>query len=288
VSGGDLFSKLDKDGSGGISREEFAQAQRMGMASSVNMGNPYASMAGPGVAVSPSGPPQSVSMGSMAMGAGFGSMASGAGFGTVPPQASPAMYGSGVVRMAPASGGDLFSKIDKDGSGGISREEFAQAQRMGMAPAVNVSNPYATMAGPVASVPYVPQYGPPQSVSMGSMVMGFGSAPPQAATMAYGGAATPPQAPASASCIASQRYATGSPSGGAVTYASMPPQAPPSGFFTQTQRYASAGPPASGDLFSRLDADGSGVISREEFEQALRSGALTAPGSAGSQPSQVT
>eukprot|EP00434_Breviolum_minutum_P035729 symbB.v1.2.031636.t2/scaffold3683.1/size52090/3 len=291
ATGGDWFSKMDKDGSGGISREEFAQAQRMGMASSVNMGNPYASMAGPGVAVSPSGPPQSVSMGSMAMGAGFGSMASGTGFGTVPPQASPAMcaslvllgvswchmkitqprYGSGVVRMAPASGGDWFSKMDKDGSGGISREEFAQAQRMGMASAVNVSNPYATMAGPVASVPYVPQYGPPQSVSMGSMVMGVGSAPPQAATMAYGGAATPPQAPASASCIASsQRYATGSPAGGAVTYASMPPQAPSgSGFFTQTQRYASAGPPASGDLFSRLDADGSGVISREEFEQAL-------------------
>ena len=26
VAGGDMFSKMDKDGSGGISREEFAQA----------------------------------------------------------------------------------------------------------------------------------------------------------------------------------------------------------------------------------------------------------------------
>ena len=31
-----------------------------------------------------------------------------------------------LVMDRKASGGDLFSKMDKDGSGGISREEFAQ------------------------------------------------------------------------------------------------------------------------------------------------------------------
>eukprot|EP00435_Cladocopium_sp_Y103_P019763 s3610_g4.t2 len=252
-------------------------AQQMGMAPSMSAANPYATMAGPGVPVtaSPTGPPQSVSLGSMALGAGFG---------TVPPQGSQVMYGSGVVQSQVA-GGDLFSKMDKDGSGAISREEFAQAQQMGMAPSMSAGNPYATMSGPGAAGPL---YGPPQSVSMGSMVMGagFGSAPPQGCAVAYGGAATPPQAPSSASCLAGQRYGqvgvvqsmgamnpyatmSGAP-GGAVAYASMPPQAPcASGGFTQTQRYASAGPAASGDLFSRLDRDGSGVISREEFEQAM-------------------
>lgn len=66
----------------------------------------------------------------------------------------------------------------------------------------------------------------------------------------YGGPSTPPQAPGSASFM--QRYASATRRKvlSYVTYV---------GFKVPSQ-----------DLFSQLDKDGSGVISREEFEQAAR------------------
>ncbi|CAK9051309.1 unnamed protein product, partial [Durusdinium trenchii] len=153
-------------------------AQQSGLVPSMG-GSPYASMTGPPVTTMGAyGPPQSVSMGSMAMGSGFGA----------PPQ---------------VSGGDWFSRLDKDGSGALSREEFAQAQQSGLVPSMGGS-PYASMTGPPVTTMGAPAtYGPPQSVSMGSMAMGSGfGAPPQV---------------------------------------------------------------SGGDWFSRLDKDGSGALSREEF-----------------------
>lgn len=204
------------------------------------------------------------------------------------------MYGSSKQVQQPAvTGGDWFSRLDKDGSGALSREEFAQAQQSGLVPSMGGS-PYASMTGPPVTT--MGAYGPPQSVSMGSMAMGSGfGAPPQGGMTAYASASTPP----STGMMQSQKYATvpvqsgvvqmggnpyatmsGAPGSGVITYqgASTPPQAPASaGFTTGTQRiYASgSGAVSGGDWFSRLDKDGSGALSREEFEQAMQSGALS-------------
>ncbi|CAK9051307.1 unnamed protein product, partial [Durusdinium trenchii] len=229
-------------------------AQQSGLVPSMG-GSPYASMTGPPVTTMGAyGPPQSVSMGSMAMGSGFGAppqggmtayasastppstgMTQSQRYATVPVQSGVVQMGgnpyatmsgapgSGVITyqgastppQAPASagfttgtqryvsGGDWFSRLDKDGSGALSREEFAQAQQSGLVPSMGGS-PYASMTGPPVTTMGAPAtYGPPQSVSMGSMAMGSGfGAPPQV---------------------------------------------------------------SGGDWFSRLDKDGSGALSREEF-----------------------
>jgi len=157
---------------------------------------------------------------------------------------------------------DLFSRIDKDRTGSITRAEFEAALRSGAmspqspAPQTQAQSPSIIWPQPVKpsaqiSAPQISMPMSPQAQSPSGVLSQF------AATV-------PPQPVLSPSSTPLARFAQ-----------SLPPQP--------------VKPEADGatakDLFAKIDKDGSGSITRAEFERAIRQGELQSQHSARGQES---
>ncbi|CAE7950039.1 unnamed protein product [Symbiodinium sp. KB8] len=157
---------------------------------------------------------------------------------------------------------DLFSRIDKDRTGSITRAEFEAALRSGAmspqspAPQTQVAQspsiiwpqpvkPSAQISAPQISMPMSPQAQSPSGV------------------LSQFAATVPPQPVVSPSSTPLVQFAQ-----------SMPPQ-------PVKPEAGQASPGSSKDFFAKIDKDGSGSITRAEFERAIRQGELQSQHSMG-------
>merc|ERR1719265_1147533 len=301
----DLFDAMDRDGSGFLTRAEVEQAMasgalQTGAASPVSpqsfsigasprmaTGAPPASMpsfamAAPAMSVQPppmSMPSPAVTAQPMPMGptqTSPMSMQHVAPPTYFPPQTQPAapatQYPSAPATVTATSSAvqqalDLFEKLDRDGSGTLTRAEVEQAMASGVLPAgaaspVTPSRPSFSMgASPSSSITTAgapPMTMPPPAMSAPAMSV---QAPPMSLPSA--GAAQPmPMSPT----------AMGAPQTYAAPPTYYPPQTLPGGSPPTTLPAApvtQCGAQLASNLFDLLDRDGSGTLTREEVEQAV-------------------
>ncbi|CAE7701909.1 unnamed protein product [Symbiodinium pilosum] len=167
---------------------------------------------------------------------------------------------SGKRRAKVLSGSDLFSRIDKDHTGSITRAEFEAALRSGtVSPSATTTQ---TQAGPNSSVIWPQPVKPSTHISAPQISMSISPKELPASGVLSQFAATLPPQPVTGSMtnVPLSQYA-----------ASMPPQPGDGTLGTAPAPMSKA---AAQDLFAKLDKDGSGSISRAEFERALRQGEL--------------
>jgi len=278
----DLFDQLDKDGSGSISRAELDQvlasmrSQTMAAApapqsQSMPMGTTYC---GGGVSTPPQSmpPPRSMPPAGVTMTGGsafqanpFSSLPAGAQFGSTAPgtmvnsgllpvgsmQAglnqsigSMANFGTPSAQAASVVGPPMGSVTNAYRSYSPSRVGATGSMMIGQAPAPPNSMPCASTYTQTAAGSM-----PPQSLPAGAMASGAGQANPFASM------------PAMRTSMAEQ------PAFGVNPFGSMPPRVG-----------ETVGANTANDLFSQIDTDGSGTITRAELEQVLGSmRSMTAP-----------